>query len=215
MLGDVAVKALVQGLEPQKVGGGTVRGSGAFALPKHSRRVVMQVVQGALPSVSRVGNDIMLGDSGCQFKVTVGHGAGGAFIGLEGPLDGYGEWLAPEDGAVGMGRRVGRKEGHASHAGTGGVASTGRVRWRWDDFSKSGWALAKFRRNPPEIIQEIVHVGGETKPGAVGKRVLEGGLKGAEETPRTGDGQHHGAQFAHDFVPVRSRDAGSGARERV
>ena len=190
-----------------------MHGSGAFALPKHSRRVVMQVVQGALLSVSCMGNDIMLGDSGSQFKVTVGHGAGGAFIGLEGPLEGHGEWLVPEDWAVGTGMCVGRKEGHTPHAGTSGITSTSRVRWRWDDFSKSSWVLAKFRCDPLEIIQEIVHIGGETEPGAVGKRVLEGGLKGAEETPCAGDGQHHGAQFAHDFVPALGGDASGGARE--
>ena len=112
-----------------------------------------------------------------------------------------------------MGMHVGRKEGHTSHARAGGIASTGSVVLSRDDLSKSGWALAKFSCNPPEIVKEIMHIGGETEPGSMCKRVLKGSLKSTKETPSTRDGKHHGAQLAQDSVPTLGGDVGGGVRE--
>ena len=63
----------------------------------------------------------------------------------------------------------------------------------WDDFGKPGWATGQFSRNPPEIIEEVMNIGGEVEPGTMCKRVLKGCLKGTEETTSTRDGRHHGA----------------------
>jgi hypothetical protein len=73
MLGDIAVEALVQGLETQEVCSRTCPGVGAFALPGDCRDVVVHIVDGVLPDVSSMGQDIVLGNSACQFEVTVGN----------------------------------------------------------------------------------------------------------------------------------------------
>lgn len=61
-LGAVAVVPLVQGLEPKKAGWGLGGSGGAFTLPVHRRCVVRARMDGALPEVEGMDENILVGN---------------------------------------------------------------------------------------------------------------------------------------------------------
>ena len=81
VLGQVSVVPLVEGCQAQEIGSGASGGSGALTMPIQSGCVVREVVDGLLPDVSSLGQDIQLGNGAGQLQVTVGDGARGVVKG--------------------------------------------------------------------------------------------------------------------------------------
>jgi len=193
----------------EKVRGRALGGGGSLPLPEHSGGVIVQVVHGALPDVSRLGKNVVVGNHAGQFEVAVGDGAVPVAAGLERPLDVPGEGHPPQQGSEAAGG--GRNEKDATHASVGRVARAEGGRGgghRLGDASRAGLQLAG---QPAEVIKEIMDVGIEAKAMVVNIGALESHLQGTEQAARTGNGQDHGAKFANDLVPGLLGDAFGGA----
>ena len=68
---EVAVEALVEGLETEQVGRCRRGGSRTFSLPGHCWSVVRTTRDGAFSHIALVGCDIVLHDSRCKLEVGV------------------------------------------------------------------------------------------------------------------------------------------------
>ncbi len=101
MEGDVAVKTLVERLDPEEVCSRARGGGGAFALPEDCCGVVMTIVEGVLTNIGKLAYNVMLGNGAGQFKFTIIDGAGGIGKGDQGRDDGRGKRSPPEDGPDG------------------------------------------------------------------------------------------------------------------
>ena len=141
MLRQVPVVPLVERLEAEKVGGGSLRGGGAAPLPEHRRGVIMQVEDRVLPDIGLVNQDIMLRNGGGQLQIAVGDGTLAIGRGLQGALDGKRETLAPKEGVVRSPIGSGHEE-NAPHSSTRSVAGTQSGRRSRDGLGNAGGAAA-------------------------------------------------------------------------
>lgn len=188
VLADVAMVALVEGLEAKEVGGGAGGGGRSFGLPGPGSSVVGVAVKEALADVKQVCRDVGLDDGGSKFEVGVGGRPGGVAEGDE-ITDNIGrERCTPDDwatkGGGGAGAsRAGRKEDTA-HAGAGGIKAAGDARGLGgDELVKARGARGNVIGEPLEVGQGIVDGLGEAD--AVVGGVPEGLLHLAEESART------------------------------
>jgi hypothetical protein len=206
---EVAVVALVDGLQAKQVCRRAGRSRRALRLPGEGGGVVRERVYRALTAVNVVNKDVMLGNGASQLKVRVRDSAGGVVAADEIPLNIKRKRRTPEQGVDAV--RAGGDKDHTAHARAGGIGSANRARVGVDNLAEPGGAGVKVADQPPDIVKEIMHVRGE--PDAFAVVVAEGLLEQAEEAPETGDGKHHAAQFTKDLLPALGGDAGLAARK--
>jgi hypothetical protein len=65
----------MQGIEAEKVGCRSQRGSGAFALPASGRDVVGEGANSAFPTVMLLDEDVLVSDLCCELQIGVCDGA--------------------------------------------------------------------------------------------------------------------------------------------
>ena len=70
--GNIAVVALVKGLETKEVRGGSRGSGGAFALPILSGSIVMEGLDRVFSHVGGLGDDVVMHYCGRQLQITVG-----------------------------------------------------------------------------------------------------------------------------------------------
>jgi hypothetical protein len=116
--GDVAVKPLVERLDPKEVGSRARGGGGALSLPEDCCRVVVAIVEGVLTNVGKVANDIVMRNGAGQFEFAVVDGPSGIGKGDQGRDHSRGKRSAPEDWPDSGGGTCGRlgDKRHTTHA---------------------------------------------------------------------------------------------------
>jgi hypothetical protein len=96
--GEVTVVALMEGRESEKVlRPGAVVGDGAAAVQRNGGNIVAHGVCSGFTAVGIGGDDIMMQDSTCLFKVALGYRAMMVRVGDELGLDRGGPSGAPKD----------------------------------------------------------------------------------------------------------------------
>jgi hypothetical protein len=98
MFGVIAMKTLVERLQPQKVGGRARCGDGALALPSQGWCIVGSGGECAFSHIERVCQHIFVDNGGQEFEVTIGDGAFWVVKGHKVSSDVGGEVVPPNYG---------------------------------------------------------------------------------------------------------------------
>ena len=169
---NVAVVTLVVGLKAQEVRRWTGGCGRPFPEPVYVGLIVGTGPDGAFANVGTLGDNFVVRDIATEFKVAVIDGAVGVVKGDDVLFDELGEGVAPQkrvDGIV-----VAGEEENASHSRSGGVASTDHSRHASrDEFGDPSGPRGHVLGMHSKIVQQKVHVLGETKARAVRLFVTE------------------------------------------
>ena len=197
---EVAVVALVKGLEAQEGGRRPSGGGGAPAAPANGGSVVGQGVGGALTDIGRLGEDVAMGDGGRQLQIAIGDRPEGLTEGNEGVRDGRWKPVAPKEGEHPAGR--GGNKMDPTHAHPRRIACPkGMGRVSRDELGNAGGAGGYTVGQPLPVLEGLVDGRGELQAVGRGVPVSECVLEGAEKPTAARQGKGHGAQFAKELVP--------------
>lgn len=181
MGGNVAMVALVEGLESEQGCGGARGCGGLLLLPGHRWCIVGEDVGGSVVGVRFLGNNVAVCDRGGKFQITVGDATRRVGPRHQRLGDMGRERLAPQDRDDGP-LRCGDKM-DAAHAGAGSIAGAECVGIvPWEELRQACRAYGEVAGQPPPVIQGQVHRSVELQ--AVGRAiaVTEGFLQGTEQT---------------------------------
>ena len=196
--GQILEMALMQTVEAEEISDGTVGSGGTFVGPGDSRSIVTKGGNGAIGTIHRLDQYILMGQLSCQFQLTI----------IDGPLgvvkankisNNIGRKLfTPEDGldvAVGGGG-----EPDATHASTRSIVGPNCDRVIRNNFSKGSGTGNQLVCQLPKVINLVLH-GLVNWNRTVGVHTFQRQLQHAKETATARDTNDHAAKFPKDFVP--------------